>query len=91
VILEMDPFKSILVDIDAAVPAHPALERAIRLARASGATVTITDVMTVPAYARRYLPADVEEEMVTRRRQQLARRKSFVRSTICSCGHMRGT
>ncbi|MEX1129411.1 MAG: universal stress protein, partial [Vicinamibacterales bacterium] len=69
----MDPFKSILVDIDAALPAHPALERAIRLARASGARLTITDVMTVPAYARRYLPAHVEEEMISRRRQQLAR------------------
>lgn len=67
----MEPFKSILVDIDAAAPAHPALERAIRLARAAGATLTITDVMTVPAYARRYLPADVEEAMVRQRRQQL--------------------
>jgi nucleotide-binding universal stress UspA family protein len=69
----MDAFKSILVDIDASVSAHPALERAIRLARASGARLTITDVMTVPAYARRYLPADVEEEMVSHRREQLAR------------------
>lgn len=69
----MNPFKSILVDIDAAAPAHPALERAIRLARASGARLTITDVMTIPPYARRYLPADVEEEMVSRRRQQLTR------------------
>jgi nucleotide-binding universal stress UspA family protein len=69
----MDAFKSILVDIDASVAAHPALERAIRLARASGARLTITDVMTVPAYARRYLPADVEDEMVRGRRQQLAR------------------
>jgi nucleotide-binding universal stress UspA family protein len=69
----MGPFKSILVDIDAAVTAHPALARAIRLARASGARLTITDVMTVPPYARRYLPADVEEEMVGRRRRQLAR------------------
>lgn len=71
--LDMDAFKSILVDIDAAVSAHPALERAIRLARVSGARLTIADVMTVPAYARRYLPASVEEEMVSRRRQQLAR------------------
>lgn len=69
----MESFKSILVDIDATALSHPALERAIRLARSSGARLTITDVMTVPAYARRYLPADVEEEMVTRRRQQLAR------------------
>jgi nucleotide-binding universal stress UspA family protein len=69
----MESFKSILVDIDATALAHPALERAIRLARSSGARLTITDVMTVPAYARRYLPADVEEDMVARRRQQVAR------------------
>jgi nucleotide-binding universal stress UspA family protein len=69
----MEPFKSILVDIDATVAAHPALECAIGLARGSGARLTITDVMTVPAYARRYLAADVEEEMVSRRRQQLER------------------
>jgi nucleotide-binding universal stress UspA family protein len=69
----MEPFTSILVDIDSTVAAHPALERAIRLARSSGARLTIADVMTVPGYARRYLPADIEEEMVSRRRQQLAR------------------
>jgi universal stress protein E len=68
----VEPFKSILVDIDASAPTHPALERAIRLARRSGATLTVADVMTVPAYARRYLPADLEEEMGSRRRQQLA-------------------
>jgi len=69
----MGPFTRILVDIDASVPSHPALERAIRLAQASGASLTITDVTTVPAYARRYLPPGVEEEMVERRRQQLSR------------------
>jgi len=68
----MEPFKSILVDIDASVPAHPALERAIPLARASGARLTITDVMTVPPHARRYLPDGLEEDVVSRRRQQLA-------------------
>jgi nucleotide-binding universal stress UspA family protein len=67
----VDPFKSILVDIDATAPAHPALARAIRLARASGATLTIVDVVTVPPYARRYLPVGVEEEMLDARRQQL--------------------
>lgn len=70
---DMEPFKSILVDIDASVRAHPALERAIPLARAAGARLTITDVMTVPPHARRYFPADVEEDLVSRRRQQLAR------------------
>lgn len=66
-------FKSILVDIDATVATHPALERAIRLARSCKAKLTITDVISVPAYARRYLPAQLEEDMVSLRRQQLAR------------------
>lgn len=64
---------SILVDLDATEPRHPALARAIRLARASGARLTIVDVVNVPAYARRYLSAAVEEEMYTARRQQLER------------------
>jgi universal stress protein E len=69
----MEPFKSVLVDVDATAPTHPALDRAVRLARRSGARLTITDVVTVPAYARRYLPADLEEEMVGQRRQHLSR------------------
>ena len=72
----MEPFKRILVDVDAAATAHPALERAVRLARSCGATLTITDVMTVPPHAR--LPAALEEEMVSDRRQQLARIASTV-------------
>jgi universal stress protein E len=68
----MKPFKSVLVDIDAAALAQPVLERAVRLARSSGAKLTITDVMTGPAYARPDVPAAVEEEMVTRRRLHLA-------------------
>ena len=69
----MEPFRSILVDIDATDSAQPALERAWRLARESGARLTIVDVMSVPAYARRYLPAGFEEEMGSRRRGDLAR------------------
>lgn len=69
----MDTFESILVDVDATAPAHPALARAIRLARVSGARLTIVDVVTVPPYARRYLPPDVEEEMLATRREQLLR------------------
>jgi nucleotide-binding universal stress UspA family protein len=61
----------ILVDIDASVPAHPALDRAVALARAAGAAITIADVMTVPSRARRYLPGDLEENAIAQRRQQL--------------------
>jgi nucleotide-binding universal stress UspA family protein len=69
----MEPFKRILVDVDATASAHPALDRAVLLARSSGATVTITDVMTVPPHVRGYLPETFDEEMIEDRRRQLAR------------------
>jgi nucleotide-binding universal stress UspA family protein len=69
----MDSFRKILVDIDATATAHPALDRAILLAKKSRATLTVADVMTVPPYARQYLPAGIEEGLVRDRRQQLAR------------------
>jgi nucleotide-binding universal stress UspA family protein len=68
----MKSFRRILVDIDATAAVHPALERAVLLARKTGAALTVTDVMTVPAHARRYLPAGVEESLVEERRRQLA-------------------
>jgi universal stress protein E len=69
----MEPFRSILVDIDTTDRAQPALERAARLARSSGARLTLVDVMSVPTHARRYLPASLEAEMAGRRRDGLAR------------------
>jgi len=68
----MQPFKSILVDVDATATAHPALERAIRLAQNTGTTLMVTDVMTVP-HAGSVLPPGLEEDIVRDRRQQLAR------------------
>jgi universal stress protein E len=67
----MQPFRSILVDIDATAPAHPALDRAVALASSCGAKLTIADVMSVPCGARSYLMPALEEELVTERRQQL--------------------
>src|SRR5688500_16291327 len=69
----MNPFRSILVDVDATDRAQPALERALRLARRAGARLTIVDVMSVPAHARRYLPASLEEGLSGRRSADLAR------------------
>ena len=69
----MEALKSILVDVDATASAHPALDRAVRLARSLGATLTVADVVTVPPHARHYLPPALEEDMVRERRQQLAR------------------
>ena len=76
----MKAFKSILVDVDATVSAHPALERAVLLARSLGAALTVTDVVTVPPHARHYLPPTLAENMVLDRRQQLARVANAVRA-----------
>ncbi len=67
----MELFKRILVDIDADAIAHPALERAVTLARATGATLTVTDVMAVSPYERLYLPGALEEDLLERRRGRL--------------------
>jgi universal stress protein E len=69
----MDTFTSILVDVDATASAQPAVERAALIARRCGAPLRIVDVLSAPADARRSLPADLEDELMTRRRQQLAR------------------
>lgn len=75
----MGLFRRILVDIDSDATTHPALERAVLLARASGANLTVTDVLAVSPYERRYLPAHLEEELVDRRRARLALVVSTVR------------
>ncbi len=69
----MDTFTSILVDVDATAAAQPAVERAALIARRCGAPLRIVDVLSVPVDARRGLRADLEDELMTRRRQQLAR------------------
>jgi nucleotide-binding universal stress UspA family protein len=66
-------FNNILVDIDATASAHPALERAIQLAKRSGGTLAVADVMMLPGYSHDYLPASVQESLVRDRRHQLAR------------------
>jgi nucleotide-binding universal stress UspA family protein len=68
----MESFSRILVDIDATATAHPALERAILLAKKTRGTLTIVDVVTVPPYAHRDWPAGTEERLVRDRRQELA-------------------
>ena len=41
----MQPFTSILVDIDATATAQPALDQAVRLARGCGARLKIVDAL----------------------------------------------
>lgn len=68
----MEPFKSIVVDIDASATAHPALERAALLAQVCGANLTIVDVMPLPRVGRLAPSAQLEERLIAQRREQLA-------------------
>jgi nucleotide-binding universal stress UspA family protein len=69
----MESFSRILVDIDATATAHPALDRAILLAKRSPAKVTVVDVVMAPPSAHYYLTPGIEESLVRDRRQQLAK------------------
>ena len=69
----MNTFTSILVDIDATATAQPALERAAEIARKCGAPLRVVDVISAPAEARRVLREDLEDELMARRRERLAR------------------
>lgn len=68
----MPLFKSILVDVDAMAAAHPALDRAIDLARRCGARLKVVDAVHVPATAQRQLPAGAVQTIVQSRRERLA-------------------
>jgi nucleotide-binding universal stress UspA family protein len=65
----MASFKKIIVDLDATGAAHPALDRALELARYCRASVRLVDVVTIPSAARHYLP-DAAERIVTEDRRQ---------------------
>jgi nucleotide-binding universal stress UspA family protein len=68
----MNAFGSILVDVDALAAVHPAMDRAVEVARACDARLKVVDVVTVPSDARSYLPPAVEDAVIGRRREQLA-------------------
>jgi universal stress protein E len=65
-------FRRILVDLDATAAAHPAVDRALELARRCGASVKLVDVMSVPASARSYLSGETEQMVAGARREHLA-------------------
>jgi nucleotide-binding universal stress UspA family protein len=75
-------FTSVLVDVDATATAQPALERAADIARKCGARLRIVDAMSAPADARRALRPALEDELMTHRRQQLARIAYGVRDVM---------
>jgi nucleotide-binding universal stress UspA family protein len=69
----MQPFRKILVDVDALAESHPAVARAAELAALCGAQVTLADVLPpVPNAARRYVTERVEQELADHRRDRLA-------------------
>jgi nucleotide-binding universal stress UspA family protein len=59
--------------VDATASVQPAVDRAAQIARACGAGLRIVDVVSASVDARRSLSPDLENELMTRRRQQLAR------------------
>lgn len=69
----MQSLRSILVDVDATATAQPALDRAVCIARACGARLRVVHVISLPVEARASLHEDLDDELMTRRREQLAR------------------
>jgi nucleotide-binding universal stress UspA family protein len=70
--MTMNGFRSILVDVDALAAVHPAMDRAVEVARACGARLKVVDVMAVPGDARGYLAQGIEEALLAPRRERLA-------------------
>jgi hypothetical protein len=63
----MSTLTSILVDIDAVAPDHPALAEAVDLAARSGARLKIVDVLPlVPSSASGFVTFDLENEIMMR-------------------------
>jgi nucleotide-binding universal stress UspA family protein len=86
----MRRFTSILVDIDATAQAQPALEHAVRLARGIGARLKIVDIVSLPWEAQGYLRAELERDLMTRRRDRLARIADGIRGVTVSWGALPG-
>ena len=70
--MNMDGFGSIVVDVDALAAVHPAMDRAVEVARACGARLKVVDVVAIPGDVRGYLPQGLEEVIIRQRRERLA-------------------
>jgi universal stress protein E len=86
----MNTFTSILVDVDATATVQPALDRAAGIARKCGAPLRIVDVMSAPTDARRALRADVEHELIARRREKLTRLAYGLRDVVAETDILAG-
>lgn len=83
-------FTNILVDIDAAATAHPALDQAADLARRCGARLKIVEVMNVPAGAGRYVKDEVIADIGDRRRKHLEELAAAQSGIEVSCDVLAG-
>lgn len=87
----MATLTSILVDIDASAPYHPALDQAQSLARRSRARLKIVDVLPwVPPSARNYVTPDRERDLVEHRREQLLAIAGAVEDVATAVDVLRG-
>ena len=69
----MQAFRKILVDLDAMASAQPALDRAVRLARLTGATLRIVNVVSTSPDGRHSISPALDDDLLRRRRDELAR------------------
>jgi nucleotide-binding universal stress UspA family protein len=87
----MATLTSILVDIDASAADHPALDRALSLARRSRARIKIVDVLPwVPPAARNYVTSDRERDLVEHRRERLQAIAGAVQDVVATTDVLRG-
>ncbi|MGE0392724.1 MAG: universal stress protein [Vicinamibacterales bacterium] len=83
------PFSRILVDVDTAASEHPAVDRAVALAEACGATLTLVDVVSVPRTARP-LPGGIEDALTEERSLALTRMAAAITGVPATTVLLRG-
>jgi nucleotide-binding universal stress UspA family protein len=87
----MVSLRSIVVDIDAAAPEHPALRHAVAVATQHHARVKVVDVLPcVPERARSFVTPGVEAELVEHRRDRLAQIAEQVKDVQVTTELLRG-
>jgi universal stress protein E len=87
----MTVLTSILVDVDASAPDHPALDQAVSLARRCGARLKIVDVLPwVPEAARHFVTPDRERDLVEHRHERLRAVAAVVEDVATTTDVLRG-
>src|SRR5688572_5382918 len=80
----MTRITSILVDVDARAAAQPALEKAAQLARATGASLRIVDVMAQPQEVGWRSRVQFDQDVTGLRRRRLQDLALTVRDVVCT-------